>query len=155
MGGPCLACGTTLSDAAKANRLCAMAQTDRYTRYADEIDQLALECGAHGYSRTQIAACIGISRHTIADWVKKHPRFADILDRADTLAQAWWEGRAQDGTANQRIGPSIWHKSVAARFPHDYADRTEVGAIGDGARVQRITWKVKRVGDVEEAEIVE
>lgn len=131
-----------------------MTTPDRYVMHADAIDHLALECGAHGYSRSQIAACIGISRNTLNDWAKRHPRFAEVLDRADTLAQAWWEGRAQDGTANQRIGPSVWHKSVAARFPHDYADRQEIGPIGEGGRVQRITWKIKR-GDAEEAENAE
>lgn len=124
----------------------------RYVQHADAIDHLALECGAHGYSRAQIAACIGISRKTLDQWAEQHPRFAEVLERADTLAQAWWEGRAQDGTANQRIGSSVWHKSVAARFPHDYADRQEIGAIGDGQRVRRITWR--KYGDAEEAEHV-
>lgn len=119
-----------------------MARHSRYLGHADAIDHLTLECGAHGYSRAQIAACIGISRGTLAQWAKDHPRFAEILQRADTLSQAWWEGRAQDGTANARIGPSVWHKSVAARFPHDYADRTEIGPIGEGERRTRINWHI-------------
>lgn len=119
-----------------------MVQVDRYLRHADAVDHLTLECGAHGYSRTQIAACIGISRKTLNRWAATHPRFAEILERADTLAQAWWEGRAQDGSANATIGGNVWNKSMAARFPEDYADRHELGKIGDGERVKEIKWKV-------------
>lgn len=111
-------------------------------QHADAIDHLTLECGASGYSRAQIAACIGVSKQTLDNWVRDNPRFAGVMDRAMTLSQAWWEGRAMDGTAHARIGGTVWHKSVAARFPADYADRTEVGAIGEADRVQRINWRV-------------
>lgn len=117
----------------------------RYSRYetnADAVDHLVLECGAHGYSRTQMAACIGISRGNLMVWAKRFPRFADVLERADTLAQAWWEGRAMDGSAQNRIGQSVWHKSMAARFPREYADRLEQGGIGDGEKIERINWTV-------------
>jgi hypothetical protein len=119
-----------------------MTRQSQYLANADAIDHLVLECGAHGYSRAQIAACIGVGRNTLDRWSKEHPRLAEVLERADTLAQAWWEGRAMDGTANQRIGAAIWGKSMAARFSHDYADRIEQGAIGESARVTEIRWKV-------------
>lgn len=115
---------------------------DRYLQHADEVDHMTLECGAAGYSRAQIAACLGVSRETLKAWTKRHPRFAEVLERADTLSQAWWEGRAMDGTANARIGGSVWAKSMAARFAHDYADRIEQGAIGAGGARQAIEWKV-------------
>lgn len=119
-----------------------MAQYRRYQAYADQIDHLVLECGAHGYSKAQIAACIGVSTTTLTHWAREHPRLAEVLDRAHTLAQAWWEGRAMDGTANGRIGGTIWHKSMAARFPHDYADRQEVGDIGASGRASEIRWNI-------------
>lgn len=119
-----------------------MTRPDGYLRHADAVDHLALQCGAHGYSRAQIAACIGISRKTIIEWANKHPRFAEVLERADTLAQAWWEGKAQDGTANKVIGGNIWGKSMSARFPSEYAERQEIGTIGDADRVTEIRWKI-------------
>jgi len=119
-----------------------MPKPQTYLARADEIDHLVLECGAHGYSYAQIAACIGISRDRLNLWAKEHPRLAEVLDRAQTLSQAWWEGRAMDGTANQRIGATVWHKSMAARFPHDYADRQEVGTIGESGRVAKVEWKI-------------
>jgi hypothetical protein len=114
----------------------------RYLPHADAIDHVALECGAHGYSRTQIAACIGISRDTLTKWIARYPRFAEVMQRADTLSQAWWEGRAMDGTAQSRIGGTIWAKSMQARFPADYTERVEQGAIGDGARLSKIEWEI-------------
>jgi hypothetical protein len=127
-----------------------MSAGSRYLAHADAIDHMTLECGAHGYSHAQMAACLGISVTTLRKWAKNHPRFADVLERATTLSQAWWEGRAQDGTANSRIGPSVWHKSVAARFPADYADRQEVGTIGETERKTAIKWKVVKAEEAQD-----
>lgn len=138
-----------LPDGEKTHILRAMGRPSTYLANADAVDHLVLECGANGYSYAQIAACIGVSRDTLNRWAKEHARLAEVLDRANTLSQAWWEGRAMDGTANARIGGTIWHKSMAARFPHDYADRVEQGSIGDGARVTEIRWKVVDPADKE------
>lgn len=120
-----------------------MPDMGRYLQNADAVDHVVLECGAHGYSRAQTAACLGISRETLTAWVKTYPRLAEVMQRSETLAQAWWEGRAMDGTAAARIGGQVWSKSVAARFPHDYADRIEQGDIGAGAaRAQKIEWEI-------------
>jgi len=119
-----------------------MANVSRYEQNADAVDHLALECGAHGYSRAQIAACIGISKQLLATWIKDYPRFTEVMERADTLAQAWWEGRAMDGTAQSRIGGTVWHKSVAARFPHEYADRQEIGPMGGAGRASEVRWNI-------------
>jgi len=118
-----------------------------YAANAEAIDHLTLECATHGYSKAQIAACIGISKNTLYKWARDIPRFAEVLDRAQTLSQAWWEGRAMDGHAQSVIGGSVWHKSVAARFPEEYADRQEVGTIGETGKVTEIKWKVVDVGD--------
>lgn len=117
-----------------------MSMRSRYAQNPDAIDHLVLECAAHGYSRAQIAACLGVSYQTLGLWVKNHPRFADVMERALTLSQAWWEGRAMDGTANSLIGQTVWSKSIAARFPEDYAERQEIGGIGEVAR--SIKWRV-------------
>lgn len=119
-----------------------MAKNSLYLANADAIDHLVLECGANGYSYAQIAACIGVSRDRLNLWAKEYPRLAEVLDRAATLSQAWWEGRAMDGTANAKIGGTIWGKSMAARFPRDYADRLEQGVIGEGGRAAAIEWKI-------------
>lgn len=125
----------------------------RYIENADAVDHLVLECGAHGYSRAQIAACLGISKGHLTEWVKEYPRLAEVMARADTLAQAWWEGRAMDGGAQSIIGGTIWSKSMAARFPDQYADRVEQGAIGAGAaRAQKVEWVVVDVEQPGEAE---
>jgi len=126
-----------------------MNQYKTYADNADEIDQLILECGIHGYSFVQIAACIGISEAQLKAWAAHHPRLVETLERAETFSQAWWEGRAMDGTAQARIGGSVWGKSVAARFPAKYADRLEQGTIGETARASEVRW---RIVDPKEAE---
>jgi len=124
----------------------ALAETGRVSGYnehtADELDHLILSCGAAGYSYAQTAACIGISNKTLKSWAVQHPRLRSILERSNTLAQAWWEGRAMDGTANAKIGSTIWNKSMSARFPQDYTERQEVGKFGEAAEVTEIKWNV-------------
>lgn len=122
-----------------------LAETGRvsvYKAHADEIDHLVLQCGAAGYSYAQTAACIGVGAATLKKWAAEHPRFASVLERAHTLSQAWWEGRAMDGHANAVIGASIWSRSMAARFPHDYTERQEQGRFGEAADAQKLEWSV-------------
>lgn len=96
-----------------------------YTQHADEIDLLLLRCGAAGYSFAQMAACIGVATRTLKEWAGASERCASVLERSKTLSQAWWEGRAMDGTANNLIGSTVWAKSMAARFREDYTERHE------------------------------
>ena len=109
-------------------RMYTAAETGRISLYqskSEEIDELVLQCGANGYSYAQTAACVGVSTQTLKKWAVEFPQFAEILDRAHTLSQAWWEGRAMDGVANNLIGGNIWVRSMAARFPADYTERRE------------------------------
>lgn len=99
-----------------------------YVKHADEIDLLILNCGANGYSLAQMAACVGVSTKNLHIWAADSERFASVLERAKTLSQAWWEGRAMDGMAQNHIGASVWVKSMTARFPHDYAERRELSS---------------------------
>ena len=96
-----------------------------YVTHCDAIDELVLECGRQGYSVVQMAAALGVPGHRLTRWEEQHPRFKEVMDTARTYSQAWWEGRAMDGTAASLIGPAVWAKSVSARFPNDYTDRTE------------------------------
>jgi hypothetical protein len=99
-----------------------------YVQNADEVDLLIINCGAHGYSFAQMAACVGVATSTLRQWAADSERFASVLERAKTLSQAWWEGRAMDGTAQNHIGASVWVKSMTARFPQDYAERRELSS---------------------------
>lgn len=109
----------------QAMELASTGRVSAYTSHADEIDLLVLQCGAAGYSYAQTAACIGIAVSTLHNWSNQYPRFHSVLERAQTLSQAWWEGRAMDGTANTLIGGHIWARSMAARFRKDYTERQE------------------------------
>lgn len=104
----------------------ATGRPSRYATHADEIDMLVLDAGRRGYSLAQIAACLGVSVNTVRIWADAHPRFGEVLDIATTASQAWWEGRAMDGTANTLIGGTIWAKSMSARFPREYTERKDL-----------------------------
>lgn len=132
---------------AQEQEMYTTAQTGRFGMYKmnhDEIDDLVLRCGACGYSRAQMAACIGISKETLQAWLKDYPQFREVMLRAQTLAQSWWEGRAQDGTANALIGASIWSRSMAARFPSEYTERQETGSMGEAEKIEEVRWSVVR-----------
>ena len=46
--------------------------------------------GAEGKSAPEIRRELGISASAWRKWVKKHPEFAEAVEQAADLAEAWW-----------------------------------------------------------------
>ena len=46
--------------------------------------------GAEGKSAPEIRRELGISPSAWRSWVKKHPEFAEAVEQAADLAEAWW-----------------------------------------------------------------
>lgn len=89
-----------------------------------------IELGKIGASVVEMAAEIGVDRSTIERaWPEAHPEFSQAFTRAKLLSQAWWEkiGRESlvmpSGTTFQA---SVWSRSMAARFPHDWRENSKV-----------------------------
>jgi transposase-like protein len=97
-----------------------------------------VDLGRIGKSVEQIAAILDVSLRTMYSWRDAHQEFLHALDDAKTYEQAWWEEQAQsymvENKESDRLNPSLWSRSMAARFPKKYRESTKQEITGaDGA----------------------
>ena len=88
-------------------------------RYCDVV----VSQGKCGKSFAEIAAYLGVSTKVLKVWMRKHPEFADAIEYARDLDQAWWERKARESLDKHRFQSAVWAKMMASRFPTDYSDR--------------------------------
>jgi hypothetical protein len=99
--------------------------------YCDEV----LRLGAEGCSVVEMAAEIGVARNTLETlWPEAHPEFMEALGAARLRSQAWWESQGRKNLATQGFQSSLYSRSMAARFPHDWREVKGTELTGkDGA----------------------
>jgi hypothetical protein len=97
----------------------------RPTDYRPEFCSLVVEYGKNGKSRTWIATELDVHRDTLYAWEKQYPEFSDALARAKQWEQRYYEDAGQGGMYSKDFNASIWSRSMAARFPEDWRERTE------------------------------
>lgn len=107
-----------------------MADVGRPTDYREEYCELVVELGRQGKSHAQISATIGQSRTTLYNWADQFPEFMNAMTRARELSQSWWEDQGQLGIWSKEFNPSAWAKSMSARFPDEYTDKTKTEHSG-------------------------
>ena len=125
-----------------------MSNAGRPSDYSAQYCEQVVEFGKQGKSLTWMAANIGVAKSTLYLWEQTHPEFSDSLTRARQHAQAWWEDQGQD---NMLLGPgmgsfngSVWSRSMAARFPEDWREKSETALTGPGGQPLQIE-SIKRV----------
>ncbi len=115
----------------------------RPTDYKEEYCNSVIEFGRQGFSRVQMAAELEIAKATIQNWEKEHPEFLAAMTRAMTLSQAWWEKKGQECLvmpAGVSFQASAWSRSMAARFPDDWREKTATEHSGpDGGPIKAET----------------
>lgn len=107
----------------------------RPSSYKPEYCEAVIEMGKQGFSVVEMAAEIGVGRTTLErDWTSDNPEFSQALTHARECSQAWWE---RQGRANLLIAQgggtfqaSVWSRSMAARFPHDWREKNETAHTG-------------------------
>ena len=103
----------------------------RPTLYKPEYCEKVIELGRQGCSVVEIAAEIGVARNTLeTDWTAQYPEFLEAFTQAKQCSQAWWERVGRIGMTEEpggvKINASIWSRSMAARFPHDWRENSKV-----------------------------
>lgn len=123
----------------------------RPTDYRPEYCEKVIALGKEGASVVEMAADIGVSRPTIEEvWPAAHPEFFEAFNQARLLSQAWWEKTGRIGMFEEpggvKLNPSIWSRSMAARFPKDWRENSkhEVSGI-DGAPIETKNETVIRI----------
>lgn len=97
----------------------------RPTDYRVEYCEQAIEAGKLGKSKAWICASIGITPKTMASWCEAHPDFLAAINLSQTYSQMWWEDAGQNGMYLDKFGGGVWAKSVSARFPSDWREKSE------------------------------
>jgi hypothetical protein len=95
----------------------------RPSLYDPAYCERVIELGRQGLSVVEMACEIGVCRATLeANWTAEHPEFLEAFTRAREEAQAWWERTGRVGMLAKNIDPSIYSRSMAARFPKDWRE---------------------------------
>lgn len=96
--------------------------------YRPEMCAVAIECGRKGFSKVQIAAKLNVSRSMVDEWCVTHHEFSVAISQAMTFSQAWWEAESLKGIRRpaSAFNAGLFGKVMAARFPHDYRERTQL-----------------------------
>ena len=97
----------------------------RPSKYKPEFCEQAIAYGKLGKSRAWIAATFDIAKSNLQMWEKEYPDFQVAMARAKTFEQLWWEDKGQENLAAVSFQSSMWNRSMAARFPDDWREKTE------------------------------
>ena len=98
----------------------------RPTKYRPEFCEAVITWGHEGKSKTWMAATLMVARQTLDEWAKANPEFSHALTLAKQLEQHWWEDKGQDNLKSQGFQGAMWSRSMAARFPKDWREKTHV-----------------------------
>lgn len=108
------------------------------TLYKPEYCDKVIEWGKQGFSKTEMASELDVSRTTIFNWAAEHEEFLNALLVAMTHSEAWHETKARRALdlPSSAFNAGLWGKSMSARFPATYRDTTRTEHSGpDGAPI--------------------
>lgn len=94
---------------------------DKRVKYDPAHCELVISMGQTGATMSQMASAIGIGKSTLRYWREKHEDFAQAVDKANTLAQAYMEQLAKENMANRQFNDRLWIRGMQARF-EEYKD---------------------------------
>ena len=103
----------------------------RPTAYDPSYCEIAVKWGGEGKSKVWIATEIGVVVNTLDNWMAEHPDFLQAMMRAKQLEQRWWEDAGQQHLTTTGFSASAWSRSMAARFPKDWREKTATEHSGN------------------------
>lgn len=117
----------------------------RPTKYRPSFCNDVIEWGKLGKSKAWMCASLDISYRTMLDWEAANPDFSQALTRAEMHSQQWWEDAGQDSLKAAVFQSSVWSRSMAARFPKQWREKT--AHVGGDEGDQPIKQEVKYGAD--------
>jgi hypothetical protein len=111
----------------------------RPTKYNPDMCARVIECGKEGMGLAEMAAAIGVTRETVADWRATNPDFSCAIKEALSYSQAWWEQKGREGAIGKIDGFNAtgYIFQMKNRFRADWHDRSAVEVTGkDGGPIQ-------------------
>ena len=108
------------------------------TKYRQVMCEQVVDWGRLGKSRAWMCSQLDISHQTLLVWASEKPDFSEALARADMHAQQWWEDAGQDNLKAVTFQSSVWSRSMAARFPKTWREKTaHVGGDEDDSPIKQ------------------
>lgn len=114
------------------------------TDYDPAFCEKVIEWGKQGKSLTWMAAALDVVKQSIYNWMETHPEFLDAMTRARHYSQAYWEDQGQEGMWADKFNGSVWSRSMSARFPEDWREKSETALTGANGGPLEVT-EVKRL----------
>lgn len=116
----------------------------RPSKYDPALCDIVIEWGKQGKSKAWICAELEVVDQTLRNWGEAHPEFLEAMEIALKKSQQWWEDKGQTGMVGKSIDGSIWSRSMAARFPHDWREKSTVDNTHSGPEGGAIVHEVRR-----------
>lgn len=102
----------------------------RPTDYLPEYCASVVEWGKQGKSKAWMCAELDIVDQTMRNWGEAHPEFLEAITRGLKHSQKWWEDKGQDNLETTGFQSSMWSRSMAARFPDDWREKSSTELSG-------------------------
>lgn len=91
--------------------------------YKPRYCQKVIDWGKKGWTETQMAVAIGVTRAAMRKWRFTHPEFGEALAYANDCAKAYWEEIASVNLGNKDFREKTWSKIMACRWRDEYSER--------------------------------
>lgn len=98
----------------------------RPTKYDPAYCEMVICWGRFGKSKTWMAAEMMIERKTLDNWAADNPEFLRAISVAKHLEQQHWEDLGYDNARSVGFQSAMWSRSMAARFPAEWREKTQV-----------------------------
>ena len=118
----------------------------RPTKYDPAFCEKVIEWGNLGKSVAWFAAQLDVSKECVYNWAREYPEFSDALAVARAKSQSYWEDAGQDGMQTPGFNASIWSRSMAARFPDDWREKSETAVTGANGGAVEVAMTLEVIG---------
>jgi hypothetical protein len=89
----------------------------RSTLYDCDIHPaVTIKAAADGATDAELCAIFGISKSTLRVWEERYEEFAEAMDIARTLSEAWWARQGKANLHTPGFNTSLWKTNMAHRF---------------------------------------
>lgn len=102
------------------------------TKYRPEYCEKVVEFMSDGSSIVAFAAHLNVTRETVFEWARVHPKFSDSLNLAREKCQAWWEDQGKNSLIDQtrngdsdRFNDRLWKMNMVCRFQKDWSEKVK------------------------------
>lgn len=120
----------------------------RPTKYKPEYCSKIKDLMSSGMSKIEAAVQLGVYRDTLYDWTKNFPEFAQAMQEAEQLSQAWWERQARLNIGSKEFNHRLWEYNIRCRFRQDWTanEKHDVNVVVSSAEeIEKASARVKKL----------